>query len=88
MFNGLDLDGACSMLLLVCLATSGKVISFHSMCIFVQGLVRNLFCSGRVNDILYALRQRCAMEFYAKFGKSGEETLEMLQNAYGTEAVS
>jgi hypothetical protein len=28
------------------------------------------------------------VEFCVKLGKGGEETLEMLQNAHGTEAVS
>jgi hypothetical protein len=74
--------------LVVCLATSGKVTSLHSVCVFVQALVRNLFCSGRLEYNLYASKQRCAIEFNVKFGKSCEETLEMLQNAYETEAVS
>jgi hypothetical protein len=39
------------------------------------------------NNISYVLRQKCVMEFRVKLGKSGEETLEMLQNAYGTEAM-
>jgi hypothetical protein len=34
------------------------------------------------------LRQRYAIEFCVKLGKSGEKTLEKLQNAYGTEAMS
>lgn len=37
-------------------------------------------------NILYVVRQICVIEFCVKLGKSGEETLEMLQNAYGTEA--
>jgi hypothetical protein len=46
-FSGLDQDGACAVMLpQVCLATSAKVVVFHSMCVFVRALVRNLFCSG------------------------------------------
>jgi hypothetical protein len=39
------------------------------------------------NDISYVLRQRCATEFFAKLGKCGQETLQMLENACVTEAI-
>jgi hypothetical protein len=40
------------------------------------------------NDISYVLRQRSAGEFCEKQRKSSAKTLGMLQNAYGTEAMS
>jgi hypothetical protein len=40
------------------------------------------------NGISYVLSQRCVIEFCAKLGKSGEETLQILENAYGTEVIS
>jgi hypothetical protein len=40
------------------------------------------------NDISYVLKQRCVIEFCVKLGESGEDTLQKLENAYGTEAMS
>ena len=34
------------------------------------------------------IRQRCVFEFCVKLGKSGNETLEMLRQAYGGETIS
>jgi hypothetical protein len=39
------------------------------------------------NDNSHVLRQGCVIQFWVKLGRSGEEMLEMLQNAYGTEAM-
>jgi hypothetical protein len=40
------------------------------------------------NDISHVLRQRCVIEFCVKLRKSSEEVLQILQNVYGTEAIS
>jgi len=39
-------------------------------------------------DMYVKIRQRCVIEFCVKFGKSGNETLEMLRQAYGGETLS
>jgi len=39
-------------------------------------------------DVCVKIRQRCMIEFCVKFGKSGNETLEMLWQAYGGETLS
>jgi hypothetical protein len=45
-FSGFNWDGACTMLLpQVCVATRANAVTFHRMCVFVQVLVRNLFCN-------------------------------------------
>jgi hypothetical protein len=36
-------------------------------------------------DVSVKIRQRCMIEFCVKLGKSGNETLEMLRQAYGGE---
>jgi hypothetical protein len=32
-------------------------------------------------------RQRCAIEFYVRLGKSGSETLQLIHQAYGDNAI-
>jgi hypothetical protein len=32
-------------------------------------------------------RQRCAIEFYVRLGKSGSETLKFIHQAYGDDAM-
>jgi len=39
-------------------------------------------------DVCVKIQQRCVIEFCVKLGKSGNETLEMLQQAYGGETLS
>jgi len=39
-------------------------------------------------DICVKLRQNCVIEFCVKLGKSRNETLEMLRQAYGGETLS
>nr|XP_033811349.1 protein GVQW3-like [Geotrypetes seraphini]XP_033811350.1 protein GVQW3-like [Geotrypetes seraphini] len=39
-------------------------------------------------DVSVRVRQRCVIEFCVKLGKSGNETLEMLRQAYGGESIS
>jgi len=39
-------------------------------------------------DISVKIRQRCVTEFCVKLGKSDNETLEMLRQAYGGETLS
>jgi len=39
-------------------------------------------------DVCVKIRQRCAIEFCVKLGKSGNETLEMLWQAYSGETLS
>ena len=39
-------------------------------------------------DVCVKIWQRCVIEFCVKLGKSGNETLEMLWQAYGGEAIS
>jgi len=39
-------------------------------------------------DVCVKIRQRCVIEFCVKLGKSGNETLEMLWQAYGGETLS
>jgi len=39
-------------------------------------------------DVCVKLRQRCVIECCVNLGKSGNETLEMLLQAYGGEALS
>ena len=39
-------------------------------------------------DVCVKIRQRCVIEFCVKLGKSGNETLEMLRQAYGGETLS
>jgi len=38
-------------------------------------------------DVSGKIRQRCVIEFCVKLGKSGNETLEMLRQAYGGETL-
>lgn len=46
----------------------------------VKALVENTcFAVVEQNGISYDLRQRCAIELCVKLGKSGEETLKVLQ---------
>jgi len=39
-------------------------------------------------DVSVKIQQRCVIEFCVKLGKSGNETLEMLRQAYGGETLS
>ena len=39
-------------------------------------------------DVCVKIWQRCAIKFCVKLGKSGNETLEMLRQAYGGETLS
>jgi len=39
-------------------------------------------------DVCVKIRQRCVIEFCVKLGKSGNETLEMLRQAYGGGTLS
>jgi len=39
-------------------------------------------------DVCVKIQQRCANEFCVKLGKSSNEILEMLQQAYGGETLS
>jgi len=39
-------------------------------------------------EVCVKIRQRCVNEFCVKHGKSGNETLEMLRQAYGGETLS
>jgi len=39
-------------------------------------------------DVCVKIRQRCVIEFCFKLGKSGNETLDMLRQAYGGETLS
>jgi len=39
-------------------------------------------------DVCVKIRQRCVIEFCVKLGKSGNEALEMLRQAYGGETLS
>ena len=39
-------------------------------------------------DVCVKIRQRCVIEFCVKLGKSGNETLEMLRQAYRGETLS
>lgn len=41
-----------------------------------------------IKDISVITRQRCAIEFCVKLEKTGQETLQMLQKAYGSSALS
>jgi hypothetical protein len=87
-FSGLDQDGACIALLhQVCLATNAKAIIFHSVCVFYELLQETCFVVAVWNDISCVLRRRCSLEICVKLGKISEGTLEILQNAYGTEAM-
>jgi len=38
-------------------------------------------------DVCVKIQQRCVIEFCVKLGKSGNETLEMLRQAYGGETL-
>ena len=46
------------------------------------------FVMADEKDISVKIRQRCMIEFCVKLGKSGNETLEMLRQAYGGETLS
>jgi len=46
------------------------------------------FVMADEEDICVKIRQRCVIEFCVKRGKSGNETLEMLRQAYGGETLS
>ena len=39
-------------------------------------------------DVFVKIRQRCVIEFCVKLGKIGNETLEMLWQAYGGETLN
>ena len=51
---------------------------------------KHLVCSVMVDerDICVKIRHRCVIEFCVKLGKSSNETLEMLWQAYGGETLS
>ena len=51
---------------------------------------KHLVCFVMVDeeDVSVKIRQRCVIEFCVKLGKSGNETLEMLRQAYGGETLS
>jgi len=46
------------------------------------------FVMADEEHVCVKIRQRCVTEFCVKLGKSGNETLEMLRQAYGGETVS
>jgi len=46
------------------------------------------FVMADEEDVCVKIRQRCVIEFCVKLGKSGNETLEMLRQAYGGETLS
>ena len=46
------------------------------------------FVMADEEDISVKIRQRCVTEFCVKLGKSDNETLEMLRQAYGGETLS
>jgi hypothetical protein len=46
------------------------------------------FVMADEEDVSVKIRQRCAIECCVKLGKSGNETLEMLRQAYGGETLS
>ena len=46
------------------------------------------FVMADEEDVCVKIRQRCVIEFCIKLGKSGNETLEMLLQAYGGETLS
>ena len=48
----------------------------------------NYVLQWRRGDVSVKIRHRCETEFCDKLGKSGNETLEMLQQAYGGETLS
>jgi hypothetical protein len=70
LFTGLDRDGACVVLLTQVLGPNAKVITFHTLCVFVK---RTGFAMADQNDISYVLKQNCTIEFCVKLGKSGEK---------------
>jgi hypothetical protein len=85
-FSGLDQDGACIMLLPhVCLTTSAKVVIFH---VFVQAVVWNLFCNGGAERYFICFKAELCDRILWEAQKKQWRALEMLQNVYGTEAMS
>ena len=46
------------------------------------------FVMADEEDVCVKIRQRCVTEFCVKLGKSSNETLEMLWQAYGGETLS
>ena len=46
------------------------------------------FVMADEEDVSVKMRQRCVIEFCVKLGKSSNETLEMLRQAYGGETLS
>ena len=48
----------------------------------------SIFVMADEEDVCVKMRQRCVIEFCVKLGKSGNETLEILRQAYGGETLS
>ena len=46
------------------------------------------FVMADEEDVSVKIRQRCVIEFCVKLGKRGNETLEMLRQAYGGETLN